>query len=296
MLDRVEFLLNEAFVSLRRNQWMTFAAITTSAMALFIIGGFAFAYMNLARFAGAQESKFEMSVFARTDSTPEQVQRLGDRIGKLDGVKSVEYHSKLEVWQEFQKDNPGIAAGLELDNPMPDTFTVTFTDLGKAAGIAKLVRKMPEVAPGDGVQYMGPVRDLLEKIMNAIRWLGLILGLVMTGTGGILIYNTIRLTMVARRREIRIMELVGATPETVAIPLIIEGVSQGVLGALLATAVLWVAHQLVASLLKVSFDTMHIEAFPLAGATIALCFIGALYGAVCSVLAIRDRTQEALPR
>ncbi len=283
-------------MSLRRNQWMTFAAITTSAMALFIMGGFAFAYINLARFAGAQESKFEMSVFARTDATPEQVERLGDRIARLDGVKDVIYQSKLEVWQEFQKENPGIATGLELENPMPDTFTVTFTDLGKAGGIAKLVRKMPEVAPGDGVQYMGPVRDLLESVMNAIRWLGLILGVVMTGTGGILIYNTIRLTMVARRREIRIMELVGATPDTIAIPLIIEGVSQGVLGALLATAVLWVAHQLVASLLKVSFDMMHVDAFPLVGATLSLCIIGALYGAVCSVLAIKDRSKEALPR
>jgi len=296
MLDRLEFLLNEAFVSFRRNKWITFAAITTSAMALFIIGGFAFAYFGLASFASNQESKFDINVFARVDASPEQVQALGKRLEKLDGVKAVTFRSKAEVWKAFQKENPEISSGLEIENPMPDTFNITFSDLKKAKDIVAYARKMPEVAPKDGVQYMGDVQALIEQVMSAIRWLGLVLGTVMLATGGILIYNTIRLTMVARKKEMRIMELVGATRQTVWTPLIIEGVAEGVMGALLATAVLWIAHSVVAKLLESSLSVIKVGTFPLLSTAIVLCLSGAAYGLVCSYLAIRERPTEELPR
>lgn len=288
--------MNEALVSLRRNKWMTFAAITTSAMALFIVGGFAFAYFGLANFARSQETKFDINVFARSDASPEQVAALGKRLAKLDGVKTLTFKTKAQVWKQFQSENPEIASGLEIENPMPDTYNITFTDLSKAKDIVAVAEKMPEVAPGDGVQYLGEVQEFIEQLMSAIRWLGLVLGAVMLVTGGILIYNTIRLTMMARKKEMRIMELVGATRQTIWIPLMIEGVAEGVMGAMLATAVLWAAHSLVAQLLRVSLSVIKVDAFPLLFTAVILSIAGALYGLICSYLAIRERPMEEMPR
>ncbi len=296
MLDQLEFLLTEALVSLRRNKWMTFAAVTTAAMALFIIGGLTSAYIGLASYAAQVESKFEMKVFVRDEATPDQAKALGERLKKLDGIKAVTFQSKKEVWETFKKENPGITAALEIDNPMPDTFTLTFTKLNKADDIAAAAKKMPEVAPKDGVQYQSEVQEFLDQTMSTIRWVGLVLGGLMLITGGILIYNTVRLTMIARRREIRIMELVGATRQTVWTPLLVEGLVQGVLGAVLATGVLWVAHSILASLVRFSIPAASMSNFALGGTLFWLILVGAVYGVGCSYLAIREPKVKEIPR
>ncbi|MFM9874698.1 MAG: cell division protein FtsX [Fimbriimonadaceae bacterium] len=295
MFDRLEFLLSEAVISLRRNKGMTFASIIASALALVIVGGFTLSYIGLAKYLALQGSKFEMSVFARDDASPDQVLALGKNIQKLPGVKTAILKTKAEVWSDWKKKNPDITSGLELDNPMPDTYTVTFTDLKQVDSVVALVKNMPEVAPKNGVNLLNEVQTFLQEIMASIKWLGLVLGLVTLATGGILIYNTVHLTMVARRRELRIMELVGASKSTVQVPLLIEGVTQGVLGSLLATLVLWLGHSVISKVMA-GIAIVKTAPFPLASTMISLAFVGALYGFICSTLAIRENPKESIPR
>lgn len=295
MLDRLEFLLGEALTSLRRNKGMTFASIIASALALVIVGGFTLTYIGLAKYVASQSSRFEISVFARDDATPELVTTLGENIKKLNGIKDVTFKSKAEVWAEWKVKYPDMTTGLELENPMPDTYVVTFKDLTKVDEIAALIQNMPEVAPNKGVQRQGEVQTLLQEAIVSIRWLGLALGTITLITGGILIYNTVRLTMISRRRELRIMELVGATRSTVQIPLLIEGVTHGVLGALLATLVLWLGHGVVARAVA-GVQLVHLEAFPGTLTLMCLALVGAAYGYVCSTLAIRENPKEMTPR
>jgi cell division transport system permease protein len=295
MLDRIEFLLSEAIISLRRNRGMTFASIVASALALVIVGGFTLTYVGLSKYVNEQVSKFEMKVFARQDATPDQVTNLGNQIKKLEGVNGVSFKSKAEVWAEWKKEEPAITAGLELDNPMPDTFTVTFINLEKVNEVKDLVSNMPEVAPNDGVQLSGEVQDFLQEVMASLRWLGLALGIVTLITGGILIYNTIRLTMNSRRKELRIMELVGAAKSTVRIPLLIEGITHGVLGALCATLILWIGHGVILKVMS-GIPFSKVAPFPLFATMFSLAVAGAIYGYICSNLAIRENPKEATPR
>lgn len=295
MLDRIEFLLSEAIISLRRNRGMTFASIVASALALVIVGGFTLTYVGLSKYVNEQVSKFEMKVFARQDATPDQVTNLGNQIKKLEGVNGVSFKSKSEVWAEWKKEEPAITAGLELDNPMPDTYTVTFDNLEKVSEIKGLVSNMPEVAPNDGVQLSGEVQDFLQEVMASLRWLGLALGIVTLITGGILIYNTIRLTMNSRRKELRIMELVGAAKSTVRIPLLIEGITHGVLGALCATLILWIGHGVILKVMS-GIPFSKVAPFPLFATMFSLALAGAIYGYICSNLAIRENPKEATPR
>ncbi|ARU42471.1 hypothetical protein CCB80_15465 [Armatimonadetes bacterium Uphvl-Ar1] len=295
MLDRIEFLLSEAIISLRRNRGMTFASIVASALALVIVGGFTLTYVGLSKYVNEQVSKFEMKVFARQDATPDQVTNLGNQIKKLEGVNGVSFKSKAEVWAEWKKEEPAITAGLELDNPMPDTYTVTFKNLEKVNEVKGLVSNMPEVAPNDGVQLSGEVQDFLQEVMASLRWLGLALGIVTLITGGILIYNTIRLTMNSRRKELRIMELVGAAKSTVRIPLLIEGITHGVLGALCATLILWIGHGVILKVMS-GIPFSKVAPFPLFATMFSLALAGAIYGYICSNLAIRENPKEATPR
>lgn len=295
MLDRIEFLLSEAIISLRRNRGMTFASIVASALALVIVGGFTLTYVGLSKYVNEQVSKFEMKVFARQDATPDQVTNLGNQIKKLEGVNGVSFKSKAEVWAEWKKEEPAITAGLELDNPMPDTYTVTFENLEKVNEVKGLVSNMPEVAPNDGVQLSGEVQDFLQEVMASLRWLGLALGIVTLITGGILIYNTIRLTMNSRRKELRIMELVGAAKSTVRIPLLIEGITHGVLGALCATLILWIGHGVILKVMS-GIPFSKVAPFPLFATMFSLALAGAIYGYICSNLAIRENPKEATPR
>lgn len=288
-LDRVEFLLGEALVSLRRNTWMTFASVTTCAMALFVLGGLGSAYLGLTGYAKKISSRFEMKVFVKDGTSPEEVKAIGDAIGKVDGVESATHQSREEVWEAFRKDNPGIdVKGLEIDNPMPDAFVVKFSELSKAKTVAEQVGKMKGV---EKALYLADEQNFLDQAMSAVRWLGALVGGMLLVTSGVLIYNTIRLTVVARRREIRTMQIVGATPFTVWTPMLIEGAVQGAVGGALATLVLGVVYGLIGALASGLMAFRLQSAFPFGPMLMLLAAIGAVYGVVCSGLALREREE-----
>lgn len=297
MLDKIEFMLSEAAVSLRRNSLMTFAAVTTSAMALFLLGGIGLVYISLAKLATSIESKFEMRVLMKDAPSAEEIKTLGTNIGKLPGVAKVEFKSRDKVWEEFKKQNPGVVkdVGNDIENPLPDTYTVTLKDLKNVKGIASQIQAMPEVLQ-NGVKYLGDLQEFLEKAMSALRWTGFILGGWMLLTGGILIYNTVKLAMEARRKEMRIMELVGATRLMVVTPLLIEGAVQGLLGAIIATLILSGAYGFTVNVVT-RFDQAKVpDSFPFQSTILVLGLIGLAYGLFCSIVAIREPKVKEVPR
>ncbi len=287
MLDRIEFVLSEAFTSLRRNTWMTFAAVTTAAMALFILGGLAYAYARTTAFAASLESRFEMKVFLRPDVSEDNAMAIGPKLQGIPGVAKAVFTDKQAVLDTFLKEHPGIEIkGLDLENPMPDTYTITFSDLKLARKVADKVQTFESV---EKVSYLGEEQDFLENMLSGMRWMGLVLGGLMLLTSGILIYNTIRLTIIARRKEIIIMQLVGATRGMVWTPMLLEGVVQGTIGGLFATIVLWGAYTVTTSSFKIGQSVNGVrESFPLTSVGLGLLTAGALYGLVCSLIAVRE--------
>jgi cell division transport system permease protein len=292
LLDRLEFLLSEAFVSLRRNTWMTFAAVTTAAMALFLLGGLVFAVVGLGRLVGNMGDRLEMKVFLK-DSVPiERARGLRETLLKIDGVSTVRFVPKDEGLRQFLKDNPNIdLEGLEIDNPLPDAYVVRVRNEGFFNEAAWAIQALPEVEP-DGVKYPAEEKDFLAGLMRAVPWFGVTTGGIMLATSGILIYNAIRMTIVARRREIRIMNLVGATRAMVWTPLLIEGAVQGALGGFLATLVLWAAHRIIDRTVFSKLDALGaFSQFPFQAALVWLVAAGAAYGTLCSLIAVRDPAQ-----
>lgn len=285
MLDRLEFLVSEAFTALRRNTWMSFAAITTSCMALFLLGGMAFAYRGIAGYAETLPSKLEVRVFLVDKRTDFETKQAMEQIGKLKGVRKVALVTKAEAWAKLQREMPDITKGIS--NPLPDAFNVSLSDVDEANKVAASIRKMP-IVEKDGVKYEGETQALLSQTLTLLRWVGSALGGLMLLTSAVLIYNAIRMTIVARRREIRIMSLVGATRSTIVIPLLIEGIIQGAIGGLIASFLIVAGHQLLIRLMANFAGFIRVGPLPLVLVFGSLVALGALYGLICSMFAVRD--------
>lgn len=285
MLDRIEFLLGEAFTALRRNTWMTFAAISTVAVALFLIGGLGSAYIGINRYAQTLSGRFVMRVFVKDGLTQPQITQLANRIRTQPSVRSVNWVSRERAWQSFRRDFPQVVEGLE--NPLPNSFEIRLVEAKNAPALAATIQRWEEVEP-NGVRYLSDAQQLITESLGLLRWLGIALGGLLLLTGGVLIYNAIRLTIVARRREIRIMRLVGATSFTVSAPLLVEGVVQGAVGGLLASVMLWSAHLGLARMLSEVSAIASLGPFEAQLWVPWLMGVGAAYGFLCSLIAVRD--------
>jgi cell division transport system permease protein len=285
MFDRIEFLISEAFVALRRNTWMTFAAITTATTALFLLGGLTFVFLTISKSANDLQQRIEIRVFMQEGAQKDAISQAIQKIAQIPSVREATLIPRDVAWKEYKAKFPDIVE--DLDNPLPDSIRVRITSATNAPDIARRIQAMPGVEPG-GVRYMDEARQVVSDSLKTLRWLGISLGVVMLLTAGILIYNTIRMTIVARRREIRIMHLVGATRFTIATPMVIEGVVQGAIGGLVAAGLIWACHTGFQRLLSDLAVTARLDAFPVSTWVFALAVAGSMYGLICSSFAMRD--------
>ncbi|MFY9233070.1 MAG: permease-like cell division protein FtsX [Fimbriimonadaceae bacterium] len=289
MLDRIEFIIAEAFVALRRNSLMSLAAVTTVAVSLFFLGGLGYVYLRLQTYAEALPDQLDARVHLKMEITEQaRFSEIADRIRALPGVKTVQHIPRDAAWKRdfakygYKVDDLG-------DNPYSDAYKVTWGDLSKAESTAKVIKAMPEV---EEVVQETEVQRMVSDFLDMLTRVGIGLGGILLITGGILIYNAIKLTIISRRREIRIMQLVGARRATITTPFLIEGVVQGALGGTLAACILWAAQIAIKNYVdyNVKFIQMP-DDFPVGLAFGALAAAGALYGFICSLIAVREPTR-----
>jgi cell division protein FtsX len=263
---------------------MTFSAVTTSAMALLLLGGLGLAYFGIMRFAASLPSKLEMRVMLQMDLPDERIVEVGEKIKLIPEVQGVELIPREKAWDEMRKKYPEVTEGME--NVLPDAYRVTMRNVGDADLVASKVGQIPGQ---DGVEYMRKEYNLIDQAVRLIRLVGAGLGGMMLLTSGILIFNSIRLAIVARRKEILIMQLVGAARSTIWVPLVIEGVVQGAAGGVIAATLLWPAYEAVQAMGKtLAFLSETATPFPVAQTYASLVAIGAVYGLICSAIAVRE--------
>ena len=283
MFDRLQFLIYEALIALRRNGLMTVAAVSTVAVSLFIVGGLGYAYVRLSAFADTLPSKFELRVFLNDGTKLPQISDTAQTIRRMPGVAQVVWMPRDVEWRKERAKYPHDTEGLE--NPLPDALRVTLAKLEGADSLVASIKHLPTVLEVTDDPYS---RGAVLGILNLLRWLGGVLGGLLFLTGGILIHNAIRMTIIVRRREIRIMQLVGASQLIVCTPFLIEGVLQGLLGGCVATLLVWSADKVF---IRYAEKNIQLSAsatqFPAGAILIVLCGAGAVYGLCCSGIAAR---------
>lgn len=219
----------ESFKSIGRNSWMTFASVSAVTVTLLLVGISVLIMMNLNKVADDLENDVEIKVFVSLDAEEETIQNLESQISELPGVESTDFSTKEEELTDLVLDFGDELSLFEQNNPLFDVFYVKAVDPQQTQKVATDIAALENI---ENVEYG---KDKIEKLFNFLnggRYVGLILILALLFTAMFLISNTIRITIVARRREIEIMKLVGATNWFVRIPFILEGMWLGILGSL----------------------------------------------------------------
>ena len=283
MLDRLSFVVGEAFVALRRNIAMTFAGVTTGAVALFLLGMLTWVYGVANDYAKTVPGMFDMRVFLRDGIKERDFRQTLDAIRRLRGVSQVVWIPRDKAWAKMQHDHPELTAGI--DNPYPEQLKLVLSDIKLGDRVALQVQSLPTVIPEDGVRYLREEQRVAVAAIDTFRILGPSLVFLLLVATGILVYNTIRLTVLSRRLEVRIMQLVGATRFVVRFPFLIEGTIQGLLAGFCAASLLLMTHRLVSD--QLLQKDIHVQGFPTEEAYLVLCVVGAGYGLICSLVAVR---------
>ena len=233
-----EYFVQEVFRSLRRNNWMTFAAVGTVAVSLFILGVFLILALNMNRAASLLESQVQISVYIKDDLKEAEEEALGEKIRALQGIESVKYVDRAEAKKRLTErlgDQKYLLDALGEKNPLPNSYEVTVRQPDMVETAAKQIERMDGV---EAAKYGQDVVEHLFDITRLVRLFGVLLILLLGGATVFIIANTIRLTVFARRREIAIMKYVGATDEFIRWPFVLEGIVLGCIGGLISAFVL----------------------------------------------------------
>ncbi len=235
----MEYFIREVFISLRRNNWMSFASIGTVAVSLFVLGVFLTLVLNMNRMAGMLESQVQIAVYLEDHLDRDDKEDLEEKIKGLSGIQSVVYVDKDEALERFKErlgDQKYLLDAIEEGkNPLPDAFEVTVRLPELVQTAAASIQEMKGVSEA---KYGQDVVEHLFDITRLVRIFGLLLMVLLAGATIFIISNTIRLTVFARRKEIAIMKYVGATDWFIRWPFMLEGIVLGCIGGLIAAVAL----------------------------------------------------------
>ncbi|MFC3886556.1 permease-like cell division protein FtsX [Bacillus songklensis] len=288
--------LREGVKSLGRNGWMTFASVSAVTITLLLVGVFLILMLNLNNFASSVEDDVEIRVHIDLAAKQADKDALRAKLEALPKVSTVQYSSKDEELKSLIKSlgEEGQAFKLfEQQNPLNDVFVVKTKNPQDTIAVAKQIEKFPYAAK---VKYGEKQVQKLFKIVNVSRNIGLALIIGLVFTAMFLISNTIKITIVARRTEIEIMRLVGATNSFIRWPFFLEGLFLGILGSIIPIAVIIGSYSYLFDNVETKLDGSFFELMPTFPLTIQvsilLVIIGACIGMWGSMISMRKFLQK----
>lgn len=273
----------ESFKSLGRNSWMTFASVSAVTVTLLLVGVFAVIMMNLNELANDLENDVEIRVLVaivEEEKTQQIEGELLDRIHNLSEVAEVTYSTKEQELEKLTKDFGDELSLFEQNNPLHNVFYVKAVDPTQTAIVAKKIDEFPythEVVYGEGKV------EKLFSFLEISRNVGLVLIIGLLFTAMFLILNTIRITIIARKDEIEIMKLVGATNAFVRIPFVLEGMWLGLIGSVIPMIVVSVLYSNIYKALTPRLQGELLQLLPVAPLMVQVCLLLALIGVVIGV-------------
>lgn len=234
--------IRDSFRSLIRNGWMSFASISAVTVTLILVGVFIVLLMNLNKIATDIEKDVSIRVHIDLIATPDEQEQLRKKIEAISEVDTIEFSPKekeLENMIESFGEEGEAFRLFEQDNPLYDVFVVKTKDPLDTKAVAQKIEKFDFAAK---VNYGEEDIDKLFSFIESSRNVGLILIVGLLFTAMFLISNTIKITIVARKREIEIMRLVGATNSFIRWPFFLEGLLLGVLGSIVPITLISVVY------------------------------------------------------
>jgi cell division transport system permease protein len=252
-MNRLGYLTRSALKNLSHNRLMNLVAISTTALALMVVGGVLLVQQNVSAFVEEMKSQTTIVAYLQEDTSEEQRQNLQLKINPDERVADVRYRSKQEAMANFKRrfgDNANLLEGLD-ENPLPASLIVRL----KPNAIDQVDELAGDIAEYDSVESVDYGEEVVQLIRNTGNVAQVILGVVgfiVCLVAVFIIFNTIQLTVVSRETEIDILKLVGATRRFIGFPFVLSGVIQGLVGSVAGTGILWalfwITNQQIASL------------------------------------------------
>jgi len=242
--------VREGFKNVFRNGWMSVASITSIVVSLFVLGVFILLVLNVNAIADKADSQVQINVHLALNTDQKLRETLQTEIGNMPEVSKIEFVSKDQGLKEFREslgeDAADLLDGFDKDNnPLPDTLRVEVVEPTTVPFVAEKIQALNEThneKPIYKVKYGKGSIETLFKITRAVRNIGFIFVAGLALMSMFLISNTIRVTILARRKEIGIMKLVGATNYFIRWPFFIEGALIGLIGSLVTVGALYVGY------------------------------------------------------
>lgn len=280
--------LREALKGFRHGGVLSVATITTVAISLTILGGFLLFQANVNNWVKHLENQLEINFYLKDSAQDAEIRRLDDKLRNDARVKDHKFISREQALLELGRELGENSALLEeLDrNPLPDSIQI------KLRPINDFDEFRSEYTALSPIEDSSSGHDWVQSLMRLIglsRSSGVVMLLLLGVANLIIIGNAIRLTVFARRQEIEIMRLVGASNWFIRAPFLIEGVIQGLLGALMATLVLAFSYNLMHQQLQLIFPSLELITYTteLIQLYLRLIFLGVALGFLGSLLSLR---------
>ena len=291
-LSGVKYLTKQGIDNIWNNRMMAFASFCVLLVSLLLVGISILFYVNLNSIIGGIENKNEVIVFLDQNITQEETEDVQAKLEQIDNISDISFYSKDEAFDSMKDsmaEYADVFDSLGNDNPLPDSFRIKIKDINLTSETVTLINELDHVssirAPYDFVNILTEMRKIISWVAMAI-----IIALVIVSM--VIISNTTKASVFARRNEISIMKYVGATDAFIRVPFFVEGMITGIVAGIGATVITWLGYDAVVDLLTKEVNVLNIIGmgsiipfnniiFKVAGAYIvAGAFIGALGSAL----------------
>lgn len=252
------YFIGQAFEGLWRNGVMSFASIAVLMSLLVVIGGFTLLVTNI----DVNLSEFglinQIVVFCDPNASDEQIAEIGEAIGKLDNIESVQHVTKEEGLEQMKAEYDIYDDVSEENNPLPDSFVITYLENEKVPNLDYQLNQIEGIAKvNNRLDLATKIESFKRGVMLVFVWFLVILGVVSI----FIIINTIKLSVFSRRNEISIMQYVGATGWFISLPYIIEGAIIGLVSSVAAYFIEWYIYSYIEEMVITDLQMISILQF-----------------------------------
>jgi cell division transport system permease protein len=264
--------------------------VSTVAISLLLLGGVQILSMIVSNVTLSWEARVEISAYFRDDAAPGEIQALQTELSQYREVEEVTYVSQEQAYADFKqiyRNKPEYYEHIDADD-LPASLRIKLTDAAYTEEVAARIRGAPGI---EDVRFGGEIIKNLLRVNSLLRTVTLAMSIVLMVAAAALIANAIRLAIYARREEIGIMKLVGATNWFIRIPFMLEGVFAALVGAIVASAIVVAANALLFSRMGEAIPFLSaVFAFSsgeILSVLVVLLGVGTFVGLLGSTLALR---------
>ena len=290
MAVSVDYVVRETASNLWRNRLMTIAAILTVAVSLSLVGAALLLRQGSANATGTLERGTQVTVWMQPNANAQEIKAVSTQLSQLNYVtQPCAYWNKARNFAEARRLLPSDVFQATTQAEMPTSYWCTPVALTDAVLVQNAFKGTSGV-----LSVTEPQQTIHneETVINVSKWVCLAIAIVLIISAAVLILNTIRMAIFARRREVSVMKLVGATNWFIRIPFMSEGLLQGLFGSLLAAVVvyfvyLFINHEGGGKTTSNIFTAMHMSGSEVLLTNVVVVIVGMAIGSIGSAIAIR---------